>query len=116
LGNVQEDDVNLVKKGVYNMLATMDMYPNGTSPHPNIIFRNSQTYVKSTVQGIFYTKYKAGDTVRKGDIVGHTTDEFGKILEQYKAPKDGVILYNLATPPINISTTVMCISSYEKEQ
>ena len=111
LGNVQEENVNLIKKGVYNMLATMDMYANGTGPHPNIIYRNSQTYISATVQGIFYSKYKAGDVVKKGDIVGHTTDEFGNILEQYKAPKDGIILYNLATPPINFDDTVMCISS-----
>ena len=115
LGNVQEDDVNLIKKGVYNMLATMDMYPKGTGGHPKVIFRNSQSYIKATVQGIFYTKYKAGDRVKKGAILGYTTDEFGKVLEQYKAPKDGIVLYNLATPPINVNTTVMCISSFEKE-
>ncbi|MEO0331922.1 MAG: succinylglutamate desuccinylase/aspartoacylase family protein, partial [Bacteroidota bacterium] len=111
LGNVQAENVDLIKKGVYNMLATMDMYANSKGPHPNIIYRNSQTYVKSSVQGIFYSDYKAGDQVKKGDIVGYTTDEFGNILEDYKAPKDGIILYKLATPPINIDDTVMCISS-----
>ncbi|WKN42857.1 M14 family metallopeptidase [Tunicatimonas pelagia] len=113
LGNVQEENVNLIKEGVYNMLATMDMYANGTEPHPNIIYRNNQTYVKSSVQGIFYSDYKAGDEIKKGDIVGYTTDEFGNILEEYKAPKDGIILYKLATPPINVDDTVMCISSLD---
>lgn len=112
LGNVTKEDVDLVKKSVYNMLNTMEMYPGGTGAHPSIVYRNSQTYVKSKVQGIFYSKYKAGDTVKKGDIIGHTTDEFGTFLEQYKAPKDGIVLYNLATPPINVNNTVMCISSY----
>lgn len=96
------------------MLNTMKMYPLATAPHSNIIYRNSQTYIKAKVQGIFYNNYKAGDLVKKGDIVGYTTDEFGVLLEQYKAPKDGIVLYNLATPPININTTVMCISSYEE--
>ena len=116
LGNVQEEDVDLIKKGVYNMLATMDMYANGSGPHPNIIFRNSQSYVKATVQGIFYSEFKAGDTVKKGELVGHTTDEFGNILEEYRAPKDGIILYKLATPPINRNETVMCISSKIEEE
>lgn len=111
LGNVQKENVDLIKKGVFNMLATMDMYANGTGPHPNIIYRNSQTYIKATVQGIFYSRYKAGDVVKKGDVVGHTTNAFGNIIEEYRAPKDGIVLYNLATPPINVDDTVMCISS-----
>lgn len=112
LGNVQEENVNLIKKGVYNMLTTMNMYANGSEPHNNIIYRNNQTYINAKVKGIFYSKYKAGDTVKKNDMVGHTTDEFGNIIEKYKASKDGIILYMLATPPINIDDTVMCISSF----
>ena len=115
LGNVQEEDVNLIKRGVYNMLATMDMYANGTGPHPDIIYRNSQSYIRSSVDGIFYSKYKAGDKVNKDELIGYTTDEFGTILEEYKASKDGIVLYMLATPPINVDDTVMCISSFEEE-
>ena len=115
LGNVQEEEVDLVKEGVYNMLATINMYGNGAEPHPSIIFRNSQSYIKSTVQGIFYSEFKAGDPVKKGELVGQTTDEFGTIREKYKAPKDGIILYKLSTPPINVDETVMCISSNEEE-
>ena len=61
-----------------------------------------------------YRDYKAGDIVKKNDVVGHTTDEFGHILEEYKSTKDGIILYMLSTPPINKKDTVMCISSYEE--
>ncbi len=115
MGNVQKENVDLIKKGVYNMLETMDMYANGTGAHKNIIHRNSRVYIDSSVKGIFYSDYKAGDNVNKGDIVGYTTDEFGTTIEEYKASKDGIVLYMLATPPINIDDTVMCISSYEKK-
>ncbi len=115
LGNVQDENVSLIKRGVFNMLATLDMYPTGTGPHPNIVNLNNQTYLRSSVKGIFYSDKKAGDTVRKDEIVGYTTDEFGSILEEYKAPKNGIILYKLATPPINIGDTVMCISSLDED-
>lgn len=111
LGNVQEENVSLIKKGIYNMLASMDMYSNGSGPHPNIVYRNNQVYVKASVAGIFYSDFKAGDEVEEGEVVGYTTNEFGKVLEEYKAPTNGVILYKMATPPININDTVMCISS-----
>ncbi|MEM9078249.1 MAG: M14 family metallopeptidase [Bacteroidota bacterium] len=115
LGNVQEENVNLIKKGVYNMLTTMNMYSNGSEPHTNIIYRNSQDYIRSSAKGIFYSTLKAGDTVKKDEVVGYTTDEFGTVIEEYKASKDGIILYKLATPPINVGDTVICISSYVDE-
>ena len=97
------------------MLFTMNMYAKASKPHEKIVHLNSQEYVRSTVRGIFYRSYQAGDFVAKGDIVGYATDEFGRVLEKYRAPKDGIILYMLATPPINVDDTVMCISSLEGE-
>ncbi|SHG28361.1 succinylglutamate desuccinylase/aspartoacylase family protein [Flagellimonas flava] len=112
LGNVQQEAVELIKKGVYNMLREMKMYGMGKeSSQQDFVSLHQQVYIDSNVNGIFYSEFKAGDTVEKGDVVGHTTNVFGKVLEEYKAPKSGVILYKLATPPINIDDTVMCISS-----
>lgn len=115
LGNVQEENVDLIKTGVYNMLGSMDMYAKATEPHNNIIYRNHQVYIRAKATGVFYSDHKAGDTVKKGEVVGYTTDEFGQVLEEYKATIDGVILYMLATPPINSGDTVMCISEYVEE-
>ncbi|WP_276389422.1 M14 family metallopeptidase [Eudoraea chungangensis] len=112
LGNVQKENVNLIQQGIYNMLETMDMYYNGTGAHKDIVYRNRQTYVKANVDGIFYSNFKAGDEVKKDEVVGYTTDEFGTILEEHIAISDGIILYMLATPPVNAKDTVMCISSY----
>ena len=100
LGNVQHENVNLIKQGVYNMLQTMKMYSNGTKAHENIIYCDNQIYIKSKSKGIFYSNFSAGDRVKQNDIIGYTTDEFGQIIEEYKATKDGTILYKIATPPI----------------
>lgn len=115
LGNVQEEAVRLIKKGVYNMLDEMKMYDAGTGPSTKLTRLNNQTYIRSTEKGIFYSTYKAGDSVKKDDVVGYTTDEFGSIATEYKAPKSGIILYKIATPPINIGDTIMCISSFLEE-
>ncbi|WP_350291770.1 succinylglutamate desuccinylase/aspartoacylase family protein [uncultured Croceitalea sp.] len=115
LGNVQEESVALIKKGVYSMLAEMKMYGKPVKPTKTPIRLNDQVYIKSNKQGIFYSSYNAGDTVQKGDVVGYTTDEFGVLIEEYKASKTGIILYMLATPPINKGDTVMCLSSFNPE-
>jgi len=112
LGNVQEEDVLLIEQGVYNMLAEMNMYGEGSGPNTNLKQLNSQAYVRAQEKGIFYANHKAGDTVNEGDIIGFTTDEFGQILTKYKAPVSGIVLYNLRTPPINKGDTVMCISRF----
>lgn len=112
LGNVQKEAVQLVKNGVYNMLKALNMYEHPTTQVENIVRRNHQVYVRSTKQGIFYSSVKAGDKVEEGQLVGYTTDEFGNVLEEYKASITGIVLYKLATPPINKGDTVMCISAY----
>ncbi|MEM1257096.1 MAG: succinylglutamate desuccinylase/aspartoacylase family protein [Bacteroidota bacterium] len=111
LGNVQADAVALVKNGVYNMLRELKMYQHEATTAKNPIKLNDQAYIRSSQSGIFYSDLKAGDTVGESQKVGYTTDEFGTVLEEYKAPISGIILYNLATPPINKGDTVMCIGT-----
>ncbi|WP_273566690.1 succinylglutamate desuccinylase/aspartoacylase family protein [Maribacter halichondriae] len=111
LGNVQEEAVALVKTGVYNMLNTMNMYPkNIMAPDQKLIRLNNQKYIDADASGIFYSTYKAGDAVQKGDTVGHITNEFGTKISEFKAPVSGVILYKISTPPVNVDDTLMCIS------
>ncbi len=115
LGNVQKEAVRLIKKGVYNMLTEMGMYHRTTAPKPIPRKLNHQTYIKADEKGIFYSAYSAGSTVKEGDVVGYTTDEFGAILTEYKAPASGIILYKIATPPINEGDTIMCIGASLKK-
>ena len=115
LGHVQKEDVELAKTGVYNMLAQMKMYGDEVKAHQNITRLNDQVYIRSKTKGIFYSNRKAGDFVEEGDIIGYTTNEFGEKIEEYKAIKTGIILYMLATPPINKGDTLMCLSSFVEE-
>ncbi len=111
LGNVQQDAVSFIKNGVYNMLGNMKMYDKGTSPNANLIQLNNQTYISATETGLFYSHLKAGDSVKKGDVAGYVTDEFGKKLKEYKSIASGVVLYKISTPPVNVDDTLMCISA-----
>lgn len=111
LGLVEEEAVALVKIGVYNMLQEMSMYQNGSGPSPKLAKLSGQIYISSTVSGILYSDLKAGDYVEEGQALGYTTDEFGKVIEEYTAPQAGTVLYMIATPPINVDDTVMCIST-----
>ena len=109
LGNVQKEAVALIKNGVYNMLHEMKMYSNGIKTNKNSIELNGQAYVNSGKKGLFYSDLKAGDYLKKGDYVGHITDEFGNITSEIKASHSGIILYKIGTPPVNVDETLVCI-------
>lgn len=42
-----------------------------------------------------------GYYVRKGQLVGLTTDYLGNVKEELRAPFSGIILYIINTPPTN---------------
>ena len=114
-GVVEDEAVELTRQGVLNMLNAMDMYPKNTSPHPTPIYLNHQRYTSAKMSGLFYSKHKAGDYVEKDELIGYTTNAFGKTIEQHRAPQAGIILYMLATPAVNKGDTIACVSAAVEE-
>jgi predicted deacylase len=111
LGNVQKESVAEIKNSVYLMLKDLKMYTKqNLKTVKKIINYNQQAYIKSDVQGIFYSNLKAGDDVKEGQVVGYVTDFFGKKIKEFKSPVTGKILYKIGTPPINPNETVFCIA------
>ncbi len=109
LGNVQDEAVDLIKSGVYNMLAKMGMYQTKKASDGDFIKINKQVYIKSKTQGFFSSDYSSGDQVDKGDVVGYIKDAFGGLISEVVASHSGVILYKIGTPPVNVDETLMCI-------
>ncbi|UGU15488.1 succinylglutamate desuccinylase/aspartoacylase family protein [Sinomicrobium kalidii] len=118
LGNVQPENVRATKQAVYNMLAHLGIYkapsaktvPDTRAP----VLLNAQTYIRVPEKGIFYSKHKSGDKVKKGDVLGFITDEFGNRKAEIRSPAEGTILYKVGTPPVNKGETLFCIGSVEE--
>ncbi len=113
LGKVNEGEVALIKKALYNMLLEMNMYESIRQPKVDFSHLNKQTYMKSEYKGIFRSSYKAGQEVNKGDVIGSINDVFGDLLTEVVASSSGVILYKIGTPPVNVGETIVCIGYYE---
>ncbi|MDF0717466.1 succinylglutamate desuccinylase/aspartoacylase family protein [Muricauda sp. 334s03] len=109
LGNVQEEAVRLNKNGIYQVLDQLGMYTSQLDLPKKLVKYNNQAYLKVPVTGILYSELRAGDSVSKGQVVGHITNEYGKVLEKIQAPETGTILYKIGTPPVNQGETLMCI-------
>lgn len=54
-------------------------------------------YQDASVGGLWYPQKKAGDMVRKGELLGEVRDYEGKVLEISTAEFDGVVLYQTRT-------------------
>ena len=112
LGNLQSDNVTILKNAIYNILDFSKVYliEQKTKQKEQKLF-TQQMYISSPKKGIFYSKLKAGDFVRKGENLGYITDIFGKQLSNITTPTQGIILYKVGTPPINEGETLFCIVS-----
>lgn len=116
LGTVQKDNVNLIKTAVYNMLENSGNYVTRNSKTVNqksTVLLNQQDYIKVPQDGIFYSELKSGDKIKKNQILGYITDEFGNKKHDIVSQTTGIILYKVGTPPVNKGETLFCIGYNE---
>lgn len=112
LGTVQNENVEMIKTAVYNMLEYVQVYAKDKSKLQNkssVIHLNRQDYIRVPQNGIFYSHLKSGDKVKKKQVLGFITDEFGKKKQDIISDTDGIILYKVGTPPVNKGETLFCI-------
>lgn len=117
LGTVQKENVELIKTAVYNMLEHSGNYIRRKSKFINkktVILLNQQDYIRVPENGIFYSNLKSGDQVKKNQILGYITDEFGNKKQDIISNTNGIILYKVGTPPVNKGETLFCIGYSEK--
>ncbi|MFY1045840.1 succinylglutamate desuccinylase/aspartoacylase family protein [Chryseobacterium sp. GP-SGM7] len=112
LGAVQRDNVNLIKRAVYNMLENSGNYtmkiPKNMHQKSTILL-NHQDYIRVPDDGIFYSDLKSGDHVKKNQILGYITNGFGDKKHDIISKTNGIILYKVGTPPVNKGETLFCI-------
>jgi predicted deacylase len=102
LGQTDESDVLEVMRGNYNILKHLGMI-KGT---PDIRFesvwvKEYQIIRSDHPAGLYFPLVSRGDHVQEGELVGYLTDFFGNRLQEVISPYDGIVLYIIATPPMN---------------
>ncbi|MCE7056097.1 succinylglutamate desuccinylase/aspartoacylase family protein [Algoriphagus sp. AGSA1] len=109
LGSADVADIDLIEKGIRNMLIEMQMISGSihTAVDQKWIF--GPDYLKVPISGLFYSDIKAGDQVSKGQLLGHITNVFGEVLQEIHSEYEGIILYKIGTPPVNAGETMFCI-------
>lgn len=110
LGEWKPEEAEFTKDAIYRMFSELKMYDKKV-PEINQTknYYTQQSYISVLVQGIFYSTFKAGDKLKKDEVLGTIKDVFGNELAVIKAPESGIILYKIGTPPVNVGETMFCI-------
>jgi predicted deacylase len=73
------------------------------------VFLDPAPVIASPETGLLYPRVKRDETVKKGAVIAHITDFFGKKIAEVKSPVAGKVLYIVATPPITKGQPVGCV-------
>jgi len=99
-------DIEAYKDDIIHVLEKLNMlnfpFPNHKKHRYTPKEMVNVNYVEATSQACWFHRCRSGEKIRKGEIIGTTTDLFGKLLQTYYAEYDAVILYvnsSLAVTP-----------------
>ena len=114
LGAVDPDAFGRISGGVMSLLRHLHMLPGAPAPAAAPIVVATRSNVASDVDGIFYRQVRAGDQIEAGAAIGYITDFFGNRVADLRAPKGGVVLSVLGTPPVREGETVAVIGHVDQ--
>jgi uncharacterized protein len=104
VGQMQEDQVELLVNGVRNVMTHLGMLPEdlrlkrGDRKKPEVLTKFKWLYTKHA--GLWYSKVAAGDAIKKGQQIGSVGDLFGDVLERIISPVNGVVLFLTINPSV----------------
>jgi predicted deacylase len=125
VGQMQEDQVELLVNGVKRVMAHLGMIDKSeiriskfktkktahsalaTTPSSELVAAGAEPRVMSRFEwlytkhpGMWYPRITAGDAVKKGKQIGTVGDLFGDTLEKIISPVDGVVLFLTINPSV----------------
>jgi predicted deacylase len=127
VGQMQEDAVALLSRGVINVMRHLEMIESvadaTAKANDEARMTNDETNPKSKIQkiagsnmattlltnfewlhtkstGVWYPKVAPGDGVREGEQIGTIGDLFGDSLEEIVSPVNGVVLFLTINPSV----------------
>jgi len=104
VGQMQEDQVELLLNGVRNVMTHLGMLPEdlrlkrGDRKKPEVLRKFE--WVDTKRAGMWYPKIAPGDAVKKGERIGRVGDLFGDVLERIISPVNGVVLFLTINPSV----------------
>jgi uncharacterized protein len=100
-GQLEEDAVQLLVDGVRNVLRATAMLPGEPTPPARPIQRvGSFVWLRCRDAGWWEAAIGAGDQVEQAHLLGVVRNLWGDVLEEIRAPAEGVVLFLTTSPTV----------------
>ena len=101
VGQLEEQDVATLQRGVRNVLRLLGVTPGAPEPVPQPTRLSRFVWLRSEHTGCWYPSLRAGDRVTEGQPIGVIKDYWGDVLAEHKAPASGVVIFIVTSLAIN---------------
>ena len=109
LGCTDDKCTASILRGIESVMRHLKMIDGKPSRVKKPVYLDPAEVLTSPATGILYPHVEKNEMVKKGAVLAHITDFFGKKIADVKAPLAGVVLYIVATPPITEGQPVGCV-------
>lgn len=93
-GQLEQEAVTLLVDGVRNALRSLEMLPGPVRPpREDMRLVGAFDWLRCRAAGWWEPAVPAGAEVGEGDLLGHVKNLWGDVLEEIRAPREGVVLF-----------------------
>lgn len=108
LGVPDEKSAAMIASGCENVMRYLRI-ASGKAKRVKPVYLDPAPVIGSPETGLLYPHVKRDQIVKKGALLAHITDFFGKKIADVKSPVAGKVLYIVATPPITKGQPIGCV-------
>ena len=115
LGQTAERFVRPIVSGVLSVMRELDMLPGTPDTPESPVYINERARIYSDHDGVWHKSdlVQTGDFVGEGTVLGRITDYHGHLIEEVKAPANGILLILFGTPPVNRGDNLVVIGAVD---
>jgi predicted deacylase len=100
-GLLDEEAVRLLADGVGDVLRRLELLPGEPRPpRPDLLAVGRFVWLRSTAEGWWEPKVRAGEEVEESALLGTVKNLYGDVVEEIRAPEDGVPLFITSSPAV----------------
>ena len=100
-GQLEEAATAMLVDGVRNVLRHLEMLPGEPDP-PRSRVVGKFVWCRASQDGWWQPVVRAGDEVAEGQLLGSLRTLYGDVIEDLRAPRDGVVLFLTTSPAVSV--------------
>ena len=109
-GLVLDADVNVLIEGSLNVLGALHMIERPVQPVRNPVWLGGGSRIAADSAGMFFAAVGRDARVKRGELLGHTTDYWGRKTGEIRSPIDGVVTFIRGVPSMWPRATLVNVS------